>query len=79
MQILYDAFPDERKELYDLYRGAFVRNVALAVGSVAVDMNAVGAPAASPTPPSTPASPPAPSPLVQPKSPQPFAPPDSPR
>jgi hypothetical protein len=75
MQILYDALPEERKELYDLYRGAFVRNVALAVGSVAMDVNAVGAPAASP---STPASPPAPSPPVQP-SPQPSVPPDSPR
>ena len=76
MQILYDAFPDERKELYDLYRGAFVRNVALAVGSVAIDMNAVGASAA---PPSTPASAPAPSPPVQPPSPQPSVPPASPR
>jgi hypothetical protein len=38
MQILYDAFPDERQQLYELYRDAFVRNVALAVGSVAVDM-----------------------------------------
>jgi hypothetical protein len=38
MQILYDAFPDERQQPYELYRDAFVRNVALAVGSVAVDM-----------------------------------------
>jgi hypothetical protein len=34
MQILYDAFPDERQALYELYRGAFVKNVALATGSV---------------------------------------------
>jgi hypothetical protein len=79
MQILYDAFPEERKELYDLYRGAFVRNVALAVGSVAIDMNAIGAPVALLTPPSTSASPPAPSSPVQPSSPHPSAPPDSPR
>lgn len=38
MQILYDAFPDEQQQLYELYRNAFVRNVALSVGSVAVDM-----------------------------------------
>jgi hypothetical protein len=34
IQILYDAFPDERQALYELYRGAFVKNVALATGSV---------------------------------------------
>jgi hypothetical protein len=61
MQILYDAFPEERRELYELYRGAFVRNIALAVGSLAVDMNTpaspeASAPAASP---SSPAPPPA--------------------
>lgn len=44
MQILYDAFPDERQQLYELYREAFVRNVALAVGSVAVDMNGAQSP-----------------------------------
>ena len=44
MQILYDAFPDERQQLYELYRDAFVRNVALAVGSVAVDMNGAQSP-----------------------------------
>lgn len=38
MQILYDAFPDERQALYDLYRGAFAQNLALAVGDVAVEM-----------------------------------------
>ena len=44
MQILYDAFPDERQQLYELYRNAIVRNVALAVGSVAVDMNEAQSP-----------------------------------
>jgi hypothetical protein len=39
MQILYDAFPDERQQLYESYRDAFVRNVALAVGATAVDLN----------------------------------------
>jgi hypothetical protein len=37
MQILYDAFPDERQALYDLYRSAFAKNLSLAVGQVAVD------------------------------------------
>jgi hypothetical protein len=46
MQILYDELPDERQELYELYRGAFATNLALAVGEVAVDMSpALGAPA----------------------------------
>jgi hypothetical protein len=45
MQILYDELPDERQELYDLYRGAFANNLALSVGNVAVDMSrALGAP-----------------------------------
>jgi hypothetical protein len=34
MRILYDAFPDESRELYELYRGAFVKNLSLATGSV---------------------------------------------
>ena len=38
MQILYDAYPDERQALYDLYRGAFAQNLSLASGTVAVDM-----------------------------------------
>src|SRR5688500_6712003 len=37
MQTLYDEFPDERQTLYELYRGAFVRNVSLATASVALD------------------------------------------
>ena len=41
MQVLYGAFTDpaEQKTLYDLYRGAFVSNVGLAAGTVAVDMS----------------------------------------
>jgi hypothetical protein len=45
MQILYDELPDERQQLYELYRGAFANNLALTVGDVAVDMSqALGAP-----------------------------------
>ena len=36
MQILYDAFPDERQKLYELYRGAFAQNLSLATGAMAV-------------------------------------------
>src|SRR5689334_15896253 len=38
MQILYDAYPDERQALYDLYRGAFAQNLSLATGNVVLDM-----------------------------------------
>jgi hypothetical protein len=73
MRILYDAFPDERQQLYELYRGAFVKNVALATGSVVMDIHGATSletatpPAASPAPappasltpsPDTPQSPP---------------------
>jgi hypothetical protein len=38
MRILYDAFPAERQALYELYRGAFARNLSLAQGTVAIDL-----------------------------------------
>jgi hypothetical protein len=38
MQILYDAFPEERQALYELYRDAFAANLSLASGRVAVDL-----------------------------------------
>lgn len=38
MRTLYEAFPDEQRALYDLYKGAFARNVSLATGSIAVDL-----------------------------------------
>jgi hypothetical protein len=59
MRILYDAFPDERQTLYELYRGAFVKNVALATGDVVMDTRGVTSPdrAASSTPPTSPAPP----------------------
>lgn len=39
MQTLYDAFPDERQALYELYRGAFDKNLSLATGTIAVDLS----------------------------------------
>ena len=39
MQTLYDAFPDERQVLYELYRGAFVQNLSLATGHIVLDMS----------------------------------------
>ena len=39
MQALYDAYPDQRQALYELYRGAFAQSLALATGSVAVDLS----------------------------------------
>jgi hypothetical protein len=39
MQTLYEAFPDERQALYDLYRGAFAQNLSLATGAVVLDMS----------------------------------------
>jgi hypothetical protein len=40
LQVLYAAFPDpaEQKSLYDLYRGAFVGNLGISFGTVAVDL-----------------------------------------
>jgi hypothetical protein len=39
MQTLYDAFPDERQALYEMYRGAFAQNLSLASGAVVLDMS----------------------------------------
>jgi hypothetical protein len=47
MQTLYDELADERQQLYELYRGAFVRNLGLGIGDVAVDM-ATASPSTSP-------------------------------
>ena len=38
MQVLYDEFPDERQALYELYRGAFAKSLAMAAGHVVLDM-----------------------------------------
>ena len=40
MQTLYDQFPDERLQLYELYKNAFAKNLALASGSTVIDMSA---------------------------------------
>jgi hypothetical protein len=42
MQTLYEAYPDERQKLYELYRGAFAQNLSLATGSVAVSGSPTG-------------------------------------
>lgn len=34
LQILYDELPDERQDLYQLYRGAFAQNLALSSGAI---------------------------------------------
>ena len=34
MQALYDLYPEERQQLYELYRGAFAANLSLAVGNM---------------------------------------------
>jgi len=39
MQTLYDAFPDERQTLYELYRAAFVKNLSLATGHIVLDLS----------------------------------------
>jgi len=39
MEILYEAFPEERLALYELYRGAFDKNLSLAVGTMAGDLS----------------------------------------
>ena len=43
MQILYDAFPDERQALYEKYREAFAANLSLATGPVALDLGKAAA------------------------------------
>jgi len=63
MQILYDAFPEERQQLYELYRGAFARNVSLATGNLVIDM---GPAETGAHPPSVGESAPAPAPLPAP-------------
>jgi len=38
MPILYDAYPDERLQLYELYHGAFAANVAAATGNLVANL-----------------------------------------
>ena len=42
MQALYELFPDERQALYELYRGAFDKNISLAVGNMVAAPPAAG-------------------------------------
>ena len=44
---IYEAFPSEAKDIYEMYRGAFAKNLALASGKVVMDMSK---PAVSPAP-----------------------------
>ena len=80
MRTLYDELPDERQALYELYRGAFAGNIALAVGNVVVDLDEATPPSGSATP-SSPTSPTASAILPAPSSsaPGPPASPVSPR
>ena len=38
MAVLYQLFPTESQQLYDLYRGAFDKNMGLIPGSIVLDM-----------------------------------------
>ena len=53
MQILYDAFPEERQALYESYRDAFAANLSMATGRVAVDLTPGGATSAAAVTPDT--------------------------
>lgn len=37
MRILYEAYPDDARAIYDMYRAAFVGNLSLASGTVVMD------------------------------------------
>lgn len=37
MRILYEAYPDEARAIYDMYRAAFVGNLSLASGTLVMD------------------------------------------
>jgi len=39
LQILYDEFPNDRQALYELYRGAFAKNLSLVSGAIVVDLS----------------------------------------
>jgi hypothetical protein len=73
MRILYDAFPDERQALYDLYRGAFAKNLSLATGTMTADLSRASA--VSPEPPASAVPGPPASPAPAPTTPQTVSPP----
>jgi hypothetical protein len=39
LKAIYDEFPSESQPLYEMYRAAFAKNLALASGSVVMDMS----------------------------------------
>ena len=39
LKAIYDEFPDESQQMYELYRGAFAQNLAVASGSIVIDMS----------------------------------------
>jgi hypothetical protein len=39
LKVIYDEFPSESQQLYESYRGAFAKNLALASGSIVMDMS----------------------------------------
>lgn len=41
MNVLYEVFPSESQQLYELYRGAFGANLSLAVGDLVADLSKV--------------------------------------
>ena len=47
MQVLYEEFPDERQKLYEMYRGAFGKNLSMATGTIALDLSTAAAPSAA--------------------------------
>jgi hypothetical protein len=39
LKTIYEEFPAESQQMYTTYRGAFAKNLALASGSVVIDMS----------------------------------------
>jgi hypothetical protein len=39
LKMIYEEFPSESQQMYETYRAAFVKNLALASGSVVMDMS----------------------------------------
>jgi hypothetical protein len=58
LKSIYDQFPSESQSMYDLYRGAFAKNLSVAAGSWVIDMSTPPEPGVGTLP--APATPPAP-------------------
>jgi len=39
LKTIYEEFPSESQQMYETYRGAFAKNLALASGAVVMDMS----------------------------------------